>query len=169
MGITHSAAGGLAATLLALTAVLAPIASATPAGFPNLDAYVEAPPSIDFSRPDRWANGYAFFRTPDGLNCMAGPLSRCSGALPGVGPEFATCGEVSRTDGQGGRSQPFALRALQAAECEVGGTDPVLEVGQKLTLAGNHTTTCVVGADRLTACIENDHGFVLQPSGSWVF
>jgi hypothetical protein len=29
--------------------------------------------------------------------------------------------------------------------------------------------TCVVGADGLTACIDGDHGVVLQPSGSWTF
>jgi hypothetical protein len=47
-------------------------------------------------------------------------------------------------------------------------TSPLLNVGQKITKAD---ITCVVGADRLTACIDPilNRGFVLQPSGSWTF
>jgi hypothetical protein len=47
-------------------------------------------------------------------------------------------------------------------------TSPMLNVGQKITAAN---TTCLVGADRLTACIDPilNRGFVLQSSGSWTF
>jgi hypothetical protein len=43
-----------------------------------------------------------------------------------------------------------------------------VEVGQQIS---SSNITCVVGADRLTACINrvDNHGFVLQPSGSWTF
>lgn len=44
----------------------------------------------------------------------------------------------------------------------------LLDVGQKVTTAN---TTCLVGANRLTACIDPilNRGLVLQPSGSWTF
>lgn len=48
--------------------------------------------------------------------------------------------------------------------------DAVLGPGQKLTNDA-YGTTCVVGEGKLTACIDTwtNHGFVLQPSGSWAF
>jgi hypothetical protein len=47
-------------------------------------------------------------------------------------------------------------------------TSPLLNVVQKITKAD---ITCVVGADRLTACIDPifKRGFALQRSGSWTF
>ena len=47
-------------------------------------------------------------------------------------------------------------------------TSPLLNVGQKITKAD---ITCVVGADRPTACIDPilKRGFVLQRSGLWTF
>ena len=44
-----------------------------------------------------------------------------------------------------------------------------LAAGQKLSYLN---VTCAVGADNLIACLDTtsgDHGFVLQPSGSWAF
>jgi len=48
--------------------------------------------------------------------------------------------------------------------------DALLSVGQKL-IDDAHGITCVVGVANLTACINTttNHGFVLQPSGSWTF
>ena len=145
----------------------APEVHAEPLGFPDLAAFTEAPLSVDYSRPDKWANGYSFFRTPDGLNCMAGSLVRCSGPLPGLPPaEFGDCADVRQTHEEADDGEPFTFARGSACRPE---PDQLLDVGQKLTLIGNHTTTCVVGPDRLTACIRAGHGFVLQPSGSWVF
>lgn len=146
-----------------------PSAEAQPPGFPDLNAFTEAPANLDFSRPDRWANGYAFFRTPDGLSCMIGGVRRCSGPLPGLPVEYGECAVVLQTHEEYSRSAPFRF------EKSVKGCPPpadtLLNIGQKLTLTANNTTTCVVGEDRLTACIDGDgkHGFVLQPSGSWAF
>ena len=145
----------------------APEARAEPPGFPDLAAFTEAPSTVDYSRPDKWANGYSFFRTPDGLNCMAGSLVRCSGPLPGMpAAEFGNCADVLQTHEGAINGEPFVF--AKASTCRLG-PDELLDVGQKLTLTANDTTTCVVGPDRLTACIRADHGFVLRPSGSWVF
>jgi len=150
-----------------VSATGAPEVHADPPGFPDLAAFTEAPLSVDYSRPDKWANGYSFFRTPDGLSCMAGSLVRCSGPLPGLPvAQFGDCAEVLQTYEEADAGQPFTFARVSGCRQE---PDQLLDVGQKLTLAGNFTTTCVVGPDRLTACIRAGHGFVLQPSGSWVF
>lgn len=144
-----------------------PVAAAEPAGFPDLAAFTEVPSGPQFSRADKWANGYAFFRTPDGLNCMAGSLVRCSGALPGLpAGDYGDCAAVVQTHAAAVGGEPFRLE--RASDCTPE-PDTLLDVGQKLTATTNYTTTCVVGRDRLTACIKDGHGFVLQPSGSWVF
>ena len=148
----------------------APSAHAQPAGFPDLDAFTEAPASLHFSRPEKAADGYAFFRTPDGLSCMLGSVNRCSGPLPGLPADnYGDCAVVVQTYEEASRSEPF--RFEKSTEGCPPPTDEMLNVGQKLTFTTNYTTTCVVGQGRLTACIDsqNDHGFVLQPSGSWVF
>ncbi|KAA0096855.1 hypothetical protein CIW49_19615 [Mycolicibacterium sp. P1-18] len=145
----------------------APEVHAEPPGFPDLAAFTEAPLSVDYSRPDKSANGYSFFRTPDGLNCMAGSLVRCSGSLPGLPTaQFGDCASVRQSHEQAEDGGPFAFAKDSTCRDE---PDQLLDVGQKLTLVSNYTTTCVVGANRLTACIRAGHGFVLQPSGSWVF
>ena len=146
----------------------APAAQAQPPNFPDLNAFSEAPADLHFSRPARWASGYAFFRTPDGLNCMIGSVTRCSGALPGLpSGEYGACAVVLQTYEEATRSLPFRFET-SSEDCGPSTDDP-LGVGQKLTFTTNYTTTCVVGEANLTACIQNDHGFVLQPSGSWVF
>jgi hypothetical protein len=143
-------------------------ANAQPPGFPDLNAFTDAPANLHFSRPVRWASGHAFFRTPDGLSCMMGSLTQCSGALPGLPAGVnAECAEVLQTSEQVAQSEPFRFETSTDG-CQPS-TDDLLDVGQKLTFTTNYTTTCVVGEGRLTACIQNDHGFVLQPSGSRVF
>jgi hypothetical protein len=144
-----------------------PVAHGQPAGFPDLNAFTEAPSGLNFSRPERWANGYAFFRTPDGISCMVGSTTRCSGALPGLPAQYGSCAAVLQTYEEATRSEPFKFE--NSSDGCAQSSDQVLDVGQKLTLTTNFVTTCVVGAGRVTACIQNDHGFVLQPSGSWTF
>ncbi|MBB5162572.1 hypothetical protein [Mycobacterium sp. AZCC_0083] len=160
----------LAATAFVASAAAAspPIATAEPAGFPDLNAFTDAPANLHFSRPVRWASGYTFFRTPDGLNCIMGSVTRCTGSLPGLPPsQYGARATVLQTYEEETRSLPFRFEAA-SEDCGPTTDDPP-GVGQKLTFTTNYTTTCVVGEGRLTACIQNDHGFVLQPSGSWVF
>jgi hypothetical protein len=72
-----------------------------------------------------------------------------------------------QSDG-GDATRPFVFGSNEGP-C-VPSVDPVLGAGQKVTNTALGIT-CVVGEDSLTACIDTrtDHGFVLQPSGSWVF
>lgn len=113
-------------------------ANAQPTDFPNLDDFVGVD-SAHFSRPfsyaERWANVYTFFRTPDGISCEIGPASRCTGPFPGADP--LECSIVYSA----GTEQAFVLKQADAP-CEQT-TDPVLEIGQKITdqLTG---ITCVV-------------------------
>jgi hypothetical protein len=148
--------------------VLAPQAGAQPPAFPDLAKFADADPALfirPFSYAERWANGYLFFRTPDGISCAIGGSSWCIGQFPGAADQSSRCSSVS----QGGdTATPFELKSV-ADECAAT-TDTVLNIGQKLTNA-TFGISCAVGEDRLTACIgpHGDHGFVLQPSGSWVF
>jgi len=144
-----------------------PQATAQPAAFPDLSQFTAADAGRyvrPFSYAERWANGYLFFKTPDGISCAVGGSLWCTGEFPGRPAGRGGCDSV-RHDG-GGSPQPFAFASNDTA-C-VPTTDAVLGVGQKLTNVV-FGITCVVGEGRLTACIQNDHGFVLQPSGSWVF
>ncbi|OBG45604.1 hypothetical protein A5669_08475 [Mycolicibacterium fortuitum] len=157
-----------AAIVFACGTLPTPHANAQPHGFPDLRQFGEvdaAQFSRPFSYPERWANVYSFFRTPDGLNCAIGPSSWCNGAIPGVPrSQSGSCASVHQ-DGDGQRF----IFSTDYDPCE-STQDKLLNPGQKLTdsLTG---TTCVVGEHGLTACInaQHDHGFVLQPSGSWVF
>lgn len=154
----------LVSGLLTATTLAEP-AAAQPLHFPDLSAFAEAPTPSQFSRPDKWANGYMFFRTPDGVNCMIGATKTCHGNLPGLAPaQTSACSSVIQDD----PSTPFRINRSDQ-QC-VPATDAVLNPGYKLTFEARGTT-CVVGQDRLTACIDSwhNHGFVLQPSGSWTF
>lgn len=158
--------GVIAAAAVLLGVSIPPTAGADP-GFPDLEQFTEvdaAPYSRPFSYDERWANVYSFFTTPDGLSCAIGPGTWCTGDIPGLpGTDAGACTSVHQT----GDDQRFTFSTEDQA-CEPA-TDPVLRPGEKLTdwLTG---TTCVVGAEQLTACITaDDRGFVLRPSGSRVF
>jgi hypothetical protein len=157
------------AAIAAFGAPTAPTAAAQPAGFPDLNQFtaVDAGPYVrPFSYAERWANGYLFFRTADGISCAIGGSSWCTGDLPGRPDQPAGCGNV-QSDG-GDATRPFVFGSKEGP-C-VPSTDPVLGAGQKVTNAA-FGITCAAGSDGLTACIDTrqEHGFVLQPSGSWVF
>ncbi len=144
-----------------------PSAAAQPVGFPDLTRFTDAAPGHfirPFSYAERWANGYLFFTTPDGISCAIGGSSWCTGEFPGRPDNPGACDSVQR-DGDAA-SQPFAFGSNDR-QC-VHAADAMLAPGQKVTNTA-FGTTCVVGEGRLTACIQGDHGFVLQPSGSWVF
>lgn len=146
---------------------LIPQATAQPAAFPDLSQFTDADSGQyvrPFSYAERWANGYLFFKTPDGISCAIGGSSWCTGEFPGRPARHGGCDSVQH-DGVDS-SQAFAFASNDSACLPT--TDAILGVGQKLT----NTTfgiTCVVGEGRLTACIQKEHGFVLHPSGSWVF
>lgn len=145
-----------------------PAAAAQPDGFPDVTKFTEI--NGDFSRPGEVWNGYAVFRTPDGLNCAVGPSTWCSGDIPGLPAEQkGVCTYVIQDNSDGAPPLPFSIHPVDR-QCPTN-SNSLLDVGQKLTLPANHTTTCVVGENRMTACVnaQGAHGFVLQPSGSWTF
>lgn len=158
----------VACTTAALAATSSPQAGAQPPAFPDLAKFADADPTLfvrPFSYAERWANGYLFFRTPDGISCAIGGSSWCTGRFPGDADQPSGCSSVSQS---GDAATPFELKSV-ADGCATT-TDTVLNTGQKLTNA-TFGISCVVGESRLTACIgaHGEHGFVLQPSGSWVF
>jgi hypothetical protein len=154
----------------ALVAVSAPpAANAVPDGFPDLSGFAPVD-ATTFARPfsyaERWASGYVFFRTPDGISCAIGGSSWCTGAFPGLSAEQQSpCASVRQgADG----AAPFRLEPSDQP-C-VPTSDKVLNPGQKL-INDTYGITCAVGEANLAACIDtrNDHGFILKPSGSWTF
>lgn len=167
------------------TSIILPIpAYALPDGFPDLSQFTETKVEhIKRSTQASSIEAFAAFKTPDGLMCMAyrGGSAGCWGSPPDAIPGFSlnTPQDTEETKpcpvqavGFGGRTtvtgppDPGSFRFDSI--CAESQTLPVLPVGEKLTL-GN--TICVVGENRLTACTdaEGTHGFVVQPSGSWVF
>jgi hypothetical protein len=150
------------------TSIMPSAGALPPAGFPDLNNFREVADDASFVRADPGFNGYLFFRTPDGITCAMGSSKWCSGNLPGVPESTAgSCAFVEQTNDEASRSQPFKFDH-GTNQCEPP-SDKLLNVGEKLT--GTYGTTCVVGEGSLTACIDtwHDHGFVLQPSGSWTF
>ncbi|OBH12082.1 hypothetical protein A5695_17795 [Mycobacterium sp. E1747] len=178
LGRMTTAVVGAALTVMAIGCSRATpgVATATPPKFPDLNAFQAvdpAPYTMQFGR----GGGGVFFSTPDGLQCGWASLANgpddhvsavCDGPIPGL-PDGAPPGRDGCQQVGVASTKPTDLGPYGFHD---GGcpaiTAPVLNVGQKLTAAN---TTCLVGADRLTACIDPglNRGFVLQPSGSWTF
>lgn len=172
------AAGVLAAGLSA--AVFPPPATASPAGFPDLNGFT-AVPADDYvttgpKGPGRWVD----FSTPYNISCQfvaveepgSSEAISCDGDMPGMdnaaytqgSPEPGWCliGTVRSTNSGGLRLN------RESVMCPAGpyNAGTLLNVGQKVSY-GN--VTCAVGADQLVACLSGQHGFVLKPSGSSAF
>ncbi len=157
-----------AAVAAASGAASNPIASAAPPGFPDVNAFSPVDPkAYTISKPDSTFIGFV---TTRGVSCTWGYSSdpnahgpvECSGNILGIpdsAPDGGTTGcAAARSNAvitkHGGACPPFSSSLT------------TLNGGQKLTAVN---VTCVVGADGLTACIDGDHGIVLQSSGSWTF
>ncbi|BBZ15142.1 hypothetical protein [Mycobacterium branderi] len=151
------------------------VASAAPPGFPDLGAFQPVDPARYTAAPR--AGGAAYFVTPDGIQCiMPTPYkpgdhvsAGCSGPLPGLPPDAPVgsdgCSAVGSPTSLPTDLGPYSFQ--KGTGCPII-TTPLLDVGQKITKGD---ITCLVGADRLTACIDPilNRGFVLQPAGSWTF
>jgi hypothetical protein len=151
------------------------VAMAAPPGFPELDAFQPVDPG-PYTSAGR-AGGAVYFATPDRLQCVLPAAAKpgdhvsasCDGPLPGL-PDNAPVG----SDGCSMVGPPTSLPTdlspytfQKGTGCPII-TTPVLNAGQKISKGD---ITCVVGADRLTACIDPilNRGFVLQAGGSWTF
>jgi hypothetical protein len=158
-------------------------ASAVPDGFPDVSQYTET--TADYIKRSTQAGSdktFAAFRTPDGLlDCMLirSNSAGCSGTSPGSIPGFPADAPLGNSEGMpclaphvgfGGQqnlTDPASPGSFPIdSYCSEGSDLPVLPVGQKVTLG---PTVCLAGENRLTACTDGTHGFVVQPSGSWVF
>lgn len=150
-----------------------PSVAAAPPGFPDLDAFTPVDPAPYVGGGYGAPSINFHFATPDGVLCRwqysTSPNSyvdiRCSGNIPGIPDDGGWgCAQLGATGIHG----PYVF-TRGIGDCPPHpGWIGVLDVGQSVSASN---VTCVVGADRLTACIDSvrDRGFVLQPSGSWVF
>lgn len=150
-------------TAVALTACSqAPEAPRPPEGFPDLSAFT----ALD---PDDSGSTLPHFTTPKYLGCAVdfgeSESIVCSGHLPGL-PESTVgtgCTTVRRADSTS-RDAPYVFAPSGCAPSKAMQVQP----GRKIV---GEKGICALGEDGLVACIDADfkHGFVLQPSGSWVF
>lgn len=155
-------------------AAVAPLASAQPPGFPDLSGFTDV--TADFAGNQRGETVVGF--SPDGLiNCgFDSQRVTCAGPMPGLqgmpianGNTQGNCDEGSATAGVpaggGGQIRHNKFNGQCPDESDV----KILKPGQKVSY-GN--ITCGVAPGGVTACIDTfsgEHGFVLQPSGSWSF
>jgi hypothetical protein len=161
-----------------LVAPAPPTASALPPGFPDLNAFTAVDAASHVVRYPRGGAAVGF-ATPDGVECQWGILAdpnahtdiRCSGDIPGIPASVpdkggAGCAQVAQSGGLVGSTYLYVFDRHGGYTCPP--FPASLQVGEKITLSN---ITCVVAPGNVTACVDPvvNHGFVLQPSGSWVF
>lgn len=165
-----------ATAAIVLSAINMPIAAAAPAGFPDLNAFTPVDTNIYIVGNPRSAT--IGFMAPDGVACTWRYSSdpndhdavQCSGNIPGFPasvPDAGNggCAQVEVAGYPANRTGPYVF-TRQDGTCPAFDSSLLpLNVGQKLSATN---VTCVVGANDLTACIDTteNHGFILQPSGS---
>jgi hypothetical protein len=158
------------------------IAAATPPGFPDVNAFAPVDPRPHIydalsGDPHNLQDIRVRFATPYGVACLWSYATsetvysnmECIGNIPGIPDSVPDNGGLgcARVGQLNGWSNEIAFDRHWGS-CPPFPPIASLDVGQKID-AGN--TTCVVGDNSLIACIDpaHDRGFVLQPSGSWVF
>ncbi|HEY0228114.1 MAG TPA: hypothetical protein VGC05_17370 [Mycobacterium sp.] len=178
-------------TLAAASAIAAAqhAAAQPPPRFPNLDSFTAVPVDgyVTTSRPG--GSPRVNFSATNTVVCDfyggAAPVPqpsqdiKCSGDMPGMDDfSFPGAGHLRPGDCVVG-SVNFKGPGYELSRMSYGGCDgnpaalptsgKPLGPGQKISYLN---VTCAVGPDNLVACLDNtsgDHGFVLQPSGSWAF
>jgi hypothetical protein len=141
-----------------------PASAKPPTGFPDLSSFTAVDPE------DYHVSGTSFI-SPDRIDCVLdfGPheVTVCSGEIPGmpVSAQGSGCAWVHKAD-PAATDAPYVLEHSDDA-CATSLARPI-QPGKKLV---GKNGTCAVGDGGLVACIDSDnkHGFVLKPSGSWVF
>jgi hypothetical protein len=166
------------AAAIAVTAIATPKASALPPGFPDLNAFTAVDAKSHIVRYQRGGADISF-ATPDGVQCSWAALQdpnahtdvRCFGHIPGI-PAFVPdnggsgCATVAQSGGLADSTMLYVFTRGGGYACPAVPTS--LRVGEKIS---SSNITCVVAAGNVTACVDQmiNHGFVLRPSGSWVF
>jgi hypothetical protein len=159
-GIRRVAAAAIVLTACSPT----PTTAQPPPGFPDVRDFTAV-------SPDDPKSTLPSFRTAEQVDCVVDFGDRssmvCSGNLRGLPNSVggSGCPSVRKADTSAGDS-PYVFER-SGPDCASSRAMP-LSAGQKVV---GKNGTCVVGDDQLVACIDADnrHGFVLQPSGSWVF
>lgn len=151
------------------------IASAEPPGFPDLNGFSEAPAASYTMGWDRGSKTIGF-STANGVDCNFGAPKNpngdnqeisCWGPLPGLQDVPVHGGDSGPCDF--GTVNQRGIAHTKGACKDASPGRKILNPGQKVSY-GN--VTCAAGDDGLIACIERvspERGFVLQPSGSFVF
>jgi hypothetical protein len=167
----------MVAAAIAATVLATPKASALPPGFPDLNAFTAVDAASHIVHYPR-SGSDVVIATPDGVQCSWGVAGgpdphtdvHCSGHIPGIPASVPDdgrtgCARLGKSGGAVGATYLYVFDR-HAGSCP---PFPVtLTVGQKISATN---ITCVVAAGNVTACIDPivNHGFVLRPSGSWVF
>lgn len=173
-------------------------ATAQPAGFPDLNTFAAVPPDGYITKKTKGSSDIstADFSTPYNVGCMISAsqdpngapsqFTACDGDVPGLDNVPLSSAVVGVPDGSPrpgdcieGQVQPqgtgptYALnhyfRGCDGGPVRPGYAGKILGVGQKISVKN---VTCAVGANKLIACLDTtngEHGFVLQPSGSFAF
>jgi hypothetical protein len=187
-GSTLRALGGL--TLAASALAPAPRAAALPPpGFPDLNKFIAVPADGYAATPRQGGGPRISFSVTPTLVCdfYGGPAPapqpsqdiKCSGDAPGMDDvPFPGGGHSKPGDCVVGavnfKGPGYELSRMTYGGCD--GNPPALPSGAKALGPGQKLSylnvTCAVGADNVVACLDitsGDHGFVLDPSGSWSF
>ncbi len=191
-GVADLAIRALGVLTLAMASAIASAqhaAAQPPPRFPNLDGFT-AVPSDGYATTSSTGNPPRInFSATNTLVCDfyggASPAPqpsqdiKCSGDMPGMDDvSFPGAGHLRPGDCVVGsvnfKGPGYELSRMSYGGC--GGNPAALPYGAKPLGSGQKLTylnvTCAVGADNLVACLDTtsgDHGFVLQPSGSWAF
>jgi hypothetical protein len=142
----------------------APGRAEPPPNFPDLNTFATVDPE------DYHVSGTSFV-SPDQIDCVLdfGPhaVTVCNGVIPGVPASVPGSGCVSVRKAEPVNADAPYVFQRSGRECASSRASPI-SAGKKLS---GKNGTCAVGDGGLVACIDadNKHGFVLQPSGSWVF
>ncbi|MCW2556805.1 MAG: hypothetical protein JWP55_769 [Mycobacterium sp.] len=155
----------LTALVLGLAACsAAPKTAVLPANFPDLSSFTEET-SANFTQSGTG------FTAPNEVSCVLdfGPheITVCNGSIPGVPSSVPGSGCVLVHKADPATSNAPYVFQRSGAEC-ASSRRPHITIDRKLT---TKNSTCAIGDGGLIACIDadNQHGFVLQPSGSWAF
>jgi hypothetical protein len=191
-GVADLAIRALGALTLAMASAIASAqhaAAQPPPRFPNLDGFTAVPsdgyattsstgnpPRINFSATNTLVCDFYGGTAPAPQPSQD---IKCSGDMPGMDDvPFPGAGHLRPGDCVVGsvnfKGPGYELSRMSYGGC--GGNPAALPYGAKPLASGQKLTylnvTCAVGADNLVACLDTtsgDHGFVLQPSGSWAF
>ncbi len=187
-------AGGVtmgALTLAAASAIATAVPHAAadpPPRFPDLTRFI-AVPADGYATPAQGGTPRISFSATPTLVCdfYGGPAPapqpsqdiKCSGDAPGMDDvPFPGGGHSKPGDCVVGavnfKGPGYELSRMSYSGCD--GNPPALPSGGKPLAPGAKLTylnvTCAVDAGNVVACLDTtsgDHGFVLQPSGSWAF